>query len=633
MRTFLKAKVPAVPDYEDTQVKLCAADAELTMRLSISYRTDFAANKIEICGSEAVPGLTASVSLHLAQKEIRAISYDQKEKMLSCQPQDVFMRDMLEVVCQGVRGAALDAGISVERKVALGAYKDKYFVLQNGHISHIFDPEYEDFDSCDTVPVNSRYYGVSTLAAGTRIANVIGSSGDREMSAAEWLFRDYFVFLARQLCRDAAARADGKTMLSDIWETLDTAGIGGMVSRYQLHGLRIPFAGINGGTEGTEQPVFALAGTLFTSVRQTDRFAVSCSRGWLDIPVSYEGKPEPDTYAMLAAFIENAKAEPQYKIMPEAPSSAPVAISFGGSYRLGSRTVWDIPTALPRGGEAYTLRFEPEGEGQTALILALTLQKTDTPGVYAICAGTADSAASLAELVRKSCPIEGAELYYKENGSYQKADTECIMAARLDLSTQTHPPQNVSAGRNAQDPSYVRLAVLLFEALATNNGGYLLIAPAKIPELAFDVQGRADMLLMLLFAECVHATERAASAVILRGTATDSEDVVLTAFAQRSRYKYALTAQSNSAVNVECAVHRTFPQEEADTSAQAYVENLYSILRYCVSVDGAAPDSAYSAPVSFTEDGMYRFALPADRLVGGGDYAAVGHTLAVHCQF
>ncbi len=90
------------------------------------------------------------------------------------------------------------------------------------------------------------------------------------------------------------------------------------------------------------------------------------------------------------------------------------------------------------------------------------------------------------------------------------------MAARLDLSTQTHPPQNVSAGRNAQDPSYVRLAVLLFEALATNNGGYLLIAPAKIPELAFDAQGRADMLLMLLFAECVHATERAASAVILR---------------------------------------------------------------------------------------------------------------------
>ncbi len=179
MRTFLKAKVPAVPDYEDTQVKLCAADAELTMRLSISYRTDFAANKIEICGSEAVPGLTASVSLHLAQKEIRAISYDQKEKMLSCQPQDVFMRDMLEAVCQGVRGAALDAGISVERKVALGAYKDKYFVLQNGHISHIFDPEYEDFDSCDTVPVNSRYYGVSTLAAGTRIANVIESSGDR----------------------------------------------------------------------------------------------------------------------------------------------------------------------------------------------------------------------------------------------------------------------------------------------------------------------------------------------------------------------------------------------------------------------------------------------------------------------
>lgn len=72
MRTFLKAKVPAVPDYEDTQVKLCAADAELTMRLSgglnraetkipagiykptgemitmrlsISYRTDFAAKK------------------------------------------------------------------------------------------------------------------------------------------------------------------------------------------------------------------------------------------------------------------------------------------------------------------------------------------------------------------------------------------------------------------------------------------------------------------------------------------------------------------------------------------------------------------------------------------------------------
>ena len=491
---------------------------------------------------------------------------------------------------------------------------------------------------------------------------------DKEMSAAEWLFRDYFVFLARQLCKDAAAKADGKTALSEIWKKLNPAGIGGMASRYHLHGLRIPITGAGPGfggglglcPGGAEQPVFALVGTLYTGVEKTDRYAVGSGCEWLEIPASYEVAPDPDTYAMLAGFLENGGLNPQYRVLPEAPCSAPVAISFSRHYSLGSRTVWNIPAALPRGKERYTLQFDPAGEGQAALVVPLTLQKTGAAGVYTICAGTADSATALSEIVRKCHPVESAELYYTENGNSKQADTACILAARLDQSTETHPPLHLPDVMNAAGTTYIRLAELLFEALVTNNGGYLLIAPAEIPDTVFDAQGRADMTLLLLFATCVQITEQAVSAVVLRedaqtgteangldaeilqtgikanGTDTDTE-IALTAFAEESRYYYALTAQSSSAVTVECAVQRTFPQEAEGSAqgdaAQAYVENLYSILRYCVGIDGAAPDSAYSAPVSFTEGGTYRFALPADRLMGGGDYSAVGHTVAVHCQW
>ena len=205
MQTFLKVKVKAAPDYEDAQVKLCATEAVLTLRLSggldkaetkvaagiykltgeivtvylsITYRSDFFANRIEICGSEAVQGLEANVSWHCPQQEIRRMRLYQEEPGLRSQPQDAVMQDTLEAMRQGVLDAALDAGISVSWKPALGPYKDQYFVLRDGRISHIFDPEYEDFEDCDTVPVNSHFQAVGVYAVGTLMTNVTNSTGD-----------------------------------------------------------------------------------------------------------------------------------------------------------------------------------------------------------------------------------------------------------------------------------------------------------------------------------------------------------------------------------------------------------------------------------------------------------------------
>lgn len=456
-----------------------------------------------------------------------------------------------------------------------------------------------------------------------------------EISAAQWLFQDYFTVLARQALKGLNSGADGKTPLSILLETVDYAGIGGMVSRFNLHGLRIPLA------DGSEQPALTLAGTLFQGVLAESSYTIVSNDAWLKLPAPYTATPDPQSYAMLADFLAHGTFTPQYELLPETPSSAPVTVSFFTPYMLGEREVWKIPAALPRGGERYTLHFEPAGEGQAALTLPLTVRKTAAVYVYTICAGQADSIDALADLVRKNHPVVCTELYYtadgKSEGNYQKADTGCIAAARLDQSVETHPPiDQINAANNEKAKkhlqiSYHRLATLLFEALVANNNGYVLIAPADLPDTAFDTKGQTVLQLLFLFDKNVPVTEAACSAVVLQEPVHDSaRDLFLSATAEQSRYHYALTSESNSVVNMECKVQRVFPQ---DGSAQAFVENQYSILRYRAAIDGAAADNAYSAPVSFTEDGLYRFALPADLLTGGGDYTAIGHTVCAHCQW
>jgi hypothetical protein len=171
--------------------------------------------------------------------------------------------------------------------------------------------------------------------------------------------------------------------------------------------------------------------------------------------------------------------------------------------------------------------------------------------------------------------------------------------------------------------------VLLFEALATNNNGYILIVPTKIPDAAFDALGMSSMYLMLTFCNTVGITEKAVSAVIAL-----EDGIAPLAVASKSRYYFAASLGSCSPVNAEYAVRRTFSKGEP-----AFAENQFSLLRYAVRDSGGFRPSASGAPVSFTECGshgddvLFRFALPAGALYGGVEYAAIGRTITAECQW
>lgn len=206
MLTFLKTEVMLTPDYEDEEIKLCATKAPATLRLfggpdqaivegavgrhkstgetiiarmEISYYTDIPGHRIDLCGNDPVPGLSAQAVWYCPKQEIhRACLYlDQPNGQHPLR--QAAMQKSLQAMHHSISDAALAAGITVGRRNQLGPYEDRHFVLRGDRISHLFDPMCDDFDTCKTIPVNSSYHSVVTFPSGTIMINVIGSSGDQ----------------------------------------------------------------------------------------------------------------------------------------------------------------------------------------------------------------------------------------------------------------------------------------------------------------------------------------------------------------------------------------------------------------------------------------------------------------------
>lgn len=194
------------PDYEDEEIKLYATKATATLRLfggpdkavvegavgrykstgetilarmEISYYTDIPNHQINLCGNDPVPELSTRAIWYRPKQEIhRACLYlDQPDGRHPLR--QAAMQKSLQNMHHAIFDAALAAGITVSRRNQLGPYEDRFFVLHGGQISHLFDPMYDDFDTCQTMPVNSSYHSVTTFPAGTLMVNVIGSSGDQ----------------------------------------------------------------------------------------------------------------------------------------------------------------------------------------------------------------------------------------------------------------------------------------------------------------------------------------------------------------------------------------------------------------------------------------------------------------------
>jgi hypothetical protein len=207
IRTFVRTEIPLSPDYEDEEIRLHATDTAITLRLmggfdtvvaeaavgvhkttgdiitarqEFSYHTDILKQQIEVCSREFVRNLSSETILLRGNQEINRIGLCAAGAAVQLKHTALLaaMQDCLSGAPRKISDAALAHGISVAEKVAMGPYQDKLLVFRNGRISHIFDPEYDDYDTCDTAPLTSHYLQVLAIPVGREYINVIGSSGD-----------------------------------------------------------------------------------------------------------------------------------------------------------------------------------------------------------------------------------------------------------------------------------------------------------------------------------------------------------------------------------------------------------------------------------------------------------------------
>lgn len=327
---------------------------------------------------------------------------------------------------------------------------------------------------------------------------------------------------------------------SGIYNTLS-----GMVSRYYLHGLRLPTDGITPKTGGMwvqngklppEAGLFALTGQLLPApVALTEPYTISftCESGapaWLDLPQSYDLTITPSgiearQLEVLAAFLKTGTLQLDCARLDET-TFHPASWSFGPPAALGeSGKLWTLPTDLQtmqmsQGGTAVSLflgRYDeatgqmastPLSACQYAALVSFRVRRTDTEGLYTVFCGrgqTPRRLEGLLEVCRKQPQrVTGLRLLYQTEGgyTYDPPETCSFDLLQIDLSTQSHPPVE----GNQNEPPVEALLELLWQALVTNNGGTTLYywaqeRDAGLPTQIFSEDGDAELAFLVTLAQ------------------------------------------------------------------------------------------------------------------------------------
>lgn len=345
-----------------------------------------------------------------------------------------------------------------------------------------------------------------------------------QCSMAEWVFCDWFLLVVRQGIRGMrkALRDMGResVVLADILQRLREDSLydnlSGMVSRYHLHGLRLPtveketgrkwieplqqglWVRKNKKTGALEYPeelgMHGLSGAAFllpSVYEKTTEFAVKplSNLKYLHIPENFQmgigtADGSADVVCSLLSYLETGKFALEYQLKGTRPQFKPAEISFAAPVTQKGVTLWEVPASLKayyqEVQKAYPL-FSLELSGHTEdglvhrsaafkplVLIEFSVEQTETEDTYRITGGSETNA----KLLWKLLQAMQTDTSLVTSAFLLGGREDCFFAvSQVDLSTETKPFQ-ISA-ENGQRPVFSELRNL-WKALVTNNGGYVL---------------------------------------------------------------------------------------------------------------------------------------------------------------
>lgn len=340
----------------------------------------------------------------------------------------------------------------------------------------------------------------------------------------------------------------GRFRVAELMAETRRAGIcgtlSGLVSRYYLHGLRLPTVGITpradglwvrGGRLPDEAGLFALTGQLLRApVPVRKPFSLSFTRepdapDWLEVPINYTitiqpGRADAKRLEALAAYLVKGPL-PLDCARLEETTFRPAAWAFAPPAALGrDRRLWMLPAALLsqdasglRPALALSLERYDEATGERkgipltpfdyAALPTFRVRRRGTDGLYTVFCGSKQTPRRLERLLeacraRPSLAAGLLPVYHTAVGYGCGApDQTAFDLIQTDLSTESHPPVKL-AGTQAERVEPPELLELLWQALVTNNGGTCLryrnlSSGGGLPEEIFSDGGDAELAFLI----------------------------------------------------------------------------------------------------------------------------------------
>ncbi len=346
---------------------------------------------------------------------------------------------------------------------------------------------------------------------------------EKGVSVAQLVFCDWFsmaasqiVHSARRLYRDkGVSKLNVDTIMKEFSSGSVYSDMAGILSRYFLHGLRLPTTDSERGalicpnkkglwvneSEGmltlpNEAGIFALTGQSFMANDEDGdslSVLVKSDASYLKIPDDFCLKIDTAAYDNEEICIEERisscaeSLDIEYLLEKTEAEFIPEIISFGNPAKVGNRNLWTMPEGLksyfsadyvtyPKFDFNY-VRYDTEihkrnPDTEFISLIEFNIEASDINSVYFIKSASNESKDILTNIIslemEEEISVKGISIIEGEK-EISLGDKEVFWSiSQINLSTQTLPPQDTMIGNES---SILRL---LWKAFSTNNNGYIL---------------------------------------------------------------------------------------------------------------------------------------------------------------
>lgn len=359
------------------------------------------------------------------------------------------------------------------------------------------------------------------MAMAVQHENKLAAKEDFEIngqSVAQMVFSDWFTMAATYIIHMAKQVFENENQEQMSVESLASyfsrqnkyQELAGIMSRYFLHGLRLPASdrkqgikwiipdkkglwvkdGADGFTLPDEAGIFALAGQMFEAQYEGESLSVlvESDRNPVVIPDGFHlniGQDNTQDGLLMKMNQVSLNLQVNYSIAEQGTGFVPVTISFPDPVNKNGRSLWTLPDSLLSYYRAntsiipeFSLDLVSYNNGEQKKEIALnylvmvefSIEASQTSNVYIIKSPAKDAVSLLAKLILEYINNIGhLELMVSKE---QEEDSEVFWAiSQKNLSTDSRPPEyNSSLGYNEDEETLK----MLWKALVTNNGGYFL---------------------------------------------------------------------------------------------------------------------------------------------------------------